>query len=208
MALFNNQVDNTQNWKYLYFNLKGSIFHKLELRNTWIYTVNTENVVLTCGSEEKTENVLLCGTGLLTLDEQCKGYANQNILHPITTVISEKIVDFIPETKLLKGEQIDHITLSKLPNLSYTGQIEKLHELKSISSSIDDINRDIDYNSTKQSIQQVYTYNHYVIFSIIILFIFIVICSKIKTICSQPPPVPVRDYGNMHFDTITKVTEV
>jgi len=72
--------------KYLYFELNGSIFHKLEFKNTWIYTVIKESVVLTCGVDEKTETLELMGTGLLTIKEQCKGYANQNILHPITTV--------------------------------------------------------------------------------------------------------------------------
>jgi len=95
--------------------MKGSIFHKLELSNTWIYAVDTENVVLRCGQEEKSENILVSGTGLLTINEQCKGYANQNILHPVTTVQNSKFVDFIPETKLLKGSQMDNIALSKLP---------------------------------------------------------------------------------------------
>jgi len=64
----------------------GSIFHKLQFRNTWIYTTEKENVVLTCGVDEKTETIELVGTGLLTISEQCKGYASQNILHPVTKV--------------------------------------------------------------------------------------------------------------------------
>ncbi|CAI6373850.1 unnamed protein product [Macrosiphum euphorbiae] len=59
MALFTKQKEKTQMCKYLYFELYGSIFHKLEFKNTWIYTVEHENVVLTCGVDERSENIEL-----------------------------------------------------------------------------------------------------------------------------------------------------
>jgi len=44
---------------YILSYLYGSIFYKLEFRNTWIYTVEKENVVLTCGVHDKTETIEL-----------------------------------------------------------------------------------------------------------------------------------------------------
>jgi len=106
MALFTKQKEKTQMCKYLYFELYGSIFHKLEFKNTWIYTVEHENVVLTCGLDEKSENIELVGTGLLTIEEQCKGYASQNILQPVTSVQNySQLVDIIPETKIITVDQ-------------------------------------------------------------------------------------------------------
>jgi len=53
MALFTKLKENTKMCTYHYFELYESIFHKLEFKNTWIHTVDKENVVLTCGIDEK-----------------------------------------------------------------------------------------------------------------------------------------------------------
>jgi len=81
--------------------------------------------------------------------------------------------------------------------------------LNSISSSLDDINKDIDYQLTKQTVREEHRNYNYVFYGIIILFIFLIVCSFINTIFrnTTPPPVPLRDYNPIHFDTV-KVTEV
>jgi len=208
MALFTKQKENTNMCTYLYFELYGSIFHKLEFKNAWIYTVDKENVVLICGVEENTENIELVGTGLLSLSDQCKGYVNQNILHPVTTVQNSKLIDMIPDTKIITGEQNkeNDMTFNKLV-FRNIGRIEKLHELYSVSSSLDDIHRDIDYQLTKQSVHEVHKMYNFVIYSIIILFVILLSCSMIKKYCTTPSTLPIRDYNPVHFDTI-KVTEI
>jgi len=208
MALFTKQGENTQMCKYLYFELNGSIFHKLEFKNTWIYTVDKENVVLTCGLDEKTETIALTGTGLLAIDDQCKGYASQNILHPVTIIQNSKLIDIIPETKLISLDKFENNVTFKRPVFKTMGKIEKLHDLHSVSSSLDDINRDIDYQITKESVHEVHKNYNYVIYSILIIFVFFVVCSQINKYCKTPLPVPVHDYDPVHFDTIRRVTEV
>ncbi|CAI6374222.1 unnamed protein product [Macrosiphum euphorbiae] len=105
MALFTKLEEKTQMCTYLYFELYGSIFHKLEFKNTWIYTVEQENVVLTCGLDKKTETIELVGAGLLSIEEQRKGYASQNKLQPVTSVQNSKLIDIIPETKIFTEER-------------------------------------------------------------------------------------------------------
>lgn len=83
MALFNRQGENIRMCIYLYYELNGSIFHKLQFKNMWIYTVDKDNVVLTCSTDEKSDTTEIIGTDLLTFDEQCKEYASQNLLHPV-----------------------------------------------------------------------------------------------------------------------------
>ncbi|CAI6356443.1 unnamed protein product [Macrosiphum euphorbiae] len=69
-----------------------------------MYTVEQENV-LKCGVDEKTETIELVGTGLLTIEEQFKGHASQNILQPVTSIQNSKLIDIIPETKIITEEQ-------------------------------------------------------------------------------------------------------
>uniref|UniRef100_A0A2S2NTW6 Envelope fusion protein n=1 Tax=Schizaphis graminum TaxID=13262 RepID=A0A2S2NTW6_SCHGA len=210
MALFTKQQEKTQICEYLYFELLGSIFHKLEFRNTWIYTTEKENVVLTCGVDEKMESIELVGTGLLTLSDQCKGYASQNILHPVTSVQNTQLIDIIPETKIIKeGKNFKQDDISSIPIFKNIKKIEKLHDLNSISSTLDDINKDIDYQLTKQTVREVHKNYNYVFYGIVILFIFLIVCSLINKLFrnTSTPPVPLRDYNPVHFDTI-KVTEV
>jgi len=52
-----NKRKKTKMCKYLYFELHGSIFHKLEFRNIWLFTVEKENLVLTCGVDEISETI-------------------------------------------------------------------------------------------------------------------------------------------------------
>jgi len=147
---------------------------------------------------------------LLSIGEQCKGYASQNILHPVTTVQNSKLIDIIPETKIITGGQnLEQNTTFNVITSRNMGKIEKLHDLNSISSSLDDINRDIDYQLIKQSVREVNRNHNYIFYSIIILFVFLFICAMIKKYCisTTPPPTPLRDYNPVHFDTI-KVTEV
>jgi len=119
-------------------------------------------------------------------------------------------VDIITETKILTGGQNleQNFTFNILTSRNMR-KIEKLHDLNSISSSLDDINRDIDYQLTKQSVREVHRNHNCIFYSIIILFVFMIICTMIKKYCinTAPPPTPLRDYDPIHFDTI-KVTEV
>jgi len=129
MALFTKKKEKTQICEYLYFELLGSIFHKLEFRNTWIYTTEKENVVLTCGVDEKTETIEIIGTGLLTISDQCKGYASQNILHPVTTVHKSHLIDIIPETKIIRVDQnLKQEGVISIPIFKNIRKIEKLHD--------------------------------------------------------------------------------
>jgi len=111
---------------------------------------------------------------LLSIGEQCKGYASQNILHPVTTVQNSKLIDIIPETKIITGGQnFEQNTTFNVITSRNMGKIEKLHDLNSISSSLDDINRDIDYQLTKQSVREVKRNHNYIFYSIIIFFLFV-----------------------------------
>jgi len=120
------------------------------------------------------------GTGLLSISDQCKRYANQNILHPVTTVQNSKLIDIIPETKIITGGQnLENDMAFNKPVFRNIGKIEKLHDLNSISSSLYDINRYIDYQLTKQAVHEVHRNYNYVIYSVIILFVILIICKKI-----------------------------
>lgn len=90
------------------------------------------------------------------------------------------------------------------------GKIEKLHDLNYIiSNSLNDINKDIDYQITKQSVHEVHKNYNYMFYSIVILFVILIVCSMIKKYCivSTPPTVPLRDYNPVLFDAI-RVTDV
>lgn len=54
--------------------------------NTWLYVAVTENVAIKCESEDPL-NIILNGTGQITLNSKCVLYAKQIILHPSQTIV-------------------------------------------------------------------------------------------------------------------------
>ncbi|KAL4119007.1 hypothetical protein QTP88_011880 [Uroleucon formosanum] len=72
--------------KVQFVKITNSIFSRLEHMNTWLYIAVSENVGIKCESEDPL-NLILNGTGKITLNTQCVLYAKQIILHP-----SQKIV--------------------------------------------------------------------------------------------------------------------
>ncbi|KAL4104776.1 hypothetical protein QTP88_020052 [Uroleucon formosanum] len=60
--------------------------HRLESTNTWLYVSVSENVAIKCDNEDP-HNIILNGTGQLTLNPQCVLYAKQTILFPSQTIV-------------------------------------------------------------------------------------------------------------------------
>ncbi|KAL4154100.1 hypothetical protein QTP88_001933 [Uroleucon formosanum] len=54
--------------------------------NTWLYESVSENVAIKCDNEDP-HNIILNGTGQLTLNPQCVLYAKQTILFPSQTIV-------------------------------------------------------------------------------------------------------------------------
>jgi len=117
-------------------------------------------VVITCGEEEKTESIELTGTGLLTLDKTCRGYASHTMLHPVTIVHNLYLKDIIHETKLTRVGEIKDPGTIKI-NFKQLGKIEKLHDLRAVSNTLEDINTDIDNQLAQQSMSRLYNHNNY-----------------------------------------------
>lgn len=216
MASFTNQDDTYSLCKYLYFNLTGSIFHKLEFSNTWIYTVNKENIVITCGDDEKTDTIFLNGTGKLSIREDCKGYASQHILQPVSTIHTTNLVDIIPEIKIKDLGKITIDGASLNFSVNQIKSVEKLQDLNKLSNSLDDINRAIDLQIIKNSMHVFHRkndYMSYVIYVLIIIFVIFVIYVCIMKHCNnkhQPLDNDLQpDFrsGSIHFDNF-RVTQV
>ncbi|KAL4083087.1 hypothetical protein QTP88_028417 [Uroleucon formosanum] len=61
-------------------------FPRLESTNTWLYVSVSENVAIKCANEDP-HNIILNGTGQLTLNPQCVLYAKQTILFLSQTIV-------------------------------------------------------------------------------------------------------------------------
>ena len=78
--------------KVQYVKINNSIFSRLESTNTWLYVSVSENVAIKCVNEDP-HNIILNGTGQITLNPQCVLYAKQTILVP-----SQRLLEFQPKS--------------------------------------------------------------------------------------------------------------
>ncbi|KAL4153932.1 hypothetical protein QTP88_001765 [Uroleucon formosanum] len=78
--------ENSSVCKVQYVKITNSIFSTLESTNTWLYISVSENVAIKCDNEDP-HNIILNGTGQLTLNPQCVLYAKQTILFPSQTIV-------------------------------------------------------------------------------------------------------------------------
>ncbi|KAL4084075.1 hypothetical protein QTP88_029391 [Uroleucon formosanum] len=78
--------ENSSVCKVQYVKITNSIFSRLESTNTWLYVSVSENVAIKCDNEDP-HNIILNGTGQLTLNPQCVVYAKQTILFPSQTIV-------------------------------------------------------------------------------------------------------------------------
>ncbi|KAL4103608.1 hypothetical protein QTP88_018969 [Uroleucon formosanum] len=78
--------ENSSVCKVQYVKITNSIFSRLESTNTWLYVSVSENVAIKCDNEDP-HNIILNGTGQLTLNPQCVLYAKQTILFPSQTIV-------------------------------------------------------------------------------------------------------------------------
>lgn len=68
-----------------YVKITNSIFSHLSNLNAWLYVSINECETMNCKKEDPL-NVFLNGTGKITLDVGCKGYARQTVLIPSQSV--------------------------------------------------------------------------------------------------------------------------
>ncbi|KAL4103589.1 hypothetical protein QTP88_018950 [Uroleucon formosanum] len=78
--------ENSSVCKVQYVKITNSIFSRLESTNTWLYVLVSENVAIKCDNEDP-HNIILNGTGQLTLNPQCVLYAKQTIFFPSQTIV-------------------------------------------------------------------------------------------------------------------------
>ncbi|KAL4119479.1 hypothetical protein QTP88_012286 [Uroleucon formosanum] len=84
-----------------YFDITRSIYHRLKYQNAWIYTIKTtDNVAVSCENRDQAINIQLTGNGVLTLNEDCRGYTPQLVLTPSRHLNSTHYKDLISDDNI------------------------------------------------------------------------------------------------------------
>ncbi|KAL4153163.1 hypothetical protein QTP88_000996 [Uroleucon formosanum] len=143
------------------------------LQHEWLYVTNKDSLFITCDEDKESKNHVLEGSGIISLNETCKGYANRDVL--ITGRLTEKTqyTDFIP-TSVIRNlwEETSNNKFTKTMQ-SHHVRTNQMHDLNEITYTRDQIT---DQNQHHEQIDQLETKVYiYFIFGGVSIIIVIVI---------------------------------
>ncbi|XP_050431449.1 uncharacterized protein LOC126840011 isoform X2 [Adelges cooleyi] len=84
----------------MYFQLETTLFHKLQLKNQWLYATTEEPLVIACDGKKESIAHTINDVGALSLPETCKAYASYDLLIPAALGITKNYTDFVPTTSM------------------------------------------------------------------------------------------------------------
>lgn len=85
--------------KFKYTSIKHGIFHKLMSANSWLYTVNQQNLIITCSNYNQIIRQIY-GTGIISLSEQCSASSAGYHMIPFRTMYSDMDSDVVPNINI------------------------------------------------------------------------------------------------------------
>ncbi|KAL4105010.1 hypothetical protein QTP88_020285 [Uroleucon formosanum] len=137
-----------------YLDITRSIYHRLKYQNAWIYTIKTtDNVAVSCENRDQAINIQLTGNGVLTLNEDCRGYTPQLVLTPSRHLNSTHYKDLISDVGITTNLTIPASLKQKISSgNTHTNSVIKLTDLGQYSKSIEEIEQLIQEEKDKQNI--------------------------------------------------------
>jgi len=162
--------ENSSVCKVQYVKINNSIFSRLESTNTWLYVSVSENVAIKCVNEDP-HNIILNGTGQITLNPQCVLYAKQTILFPSQAIVRNSSQNLYNP---IQSEGLGHLLVTNISqdlfealNFSESHNSIGLEDLSRHSKSLKEIEEMIKVEKNKNYTPK--ESNLYVIISLIII---------------------------------------
>jgi len=114
-----------------------TVFHKLKHKNEWLYVTTRHSPIkilyLSLARKiNKSKNHILAGADIITLKENCRGYANREILIPGRIAGRMQYTDFIPKTvmkELDSNNESSHFTKTMKFHHAKTNQMSDLNDI-------------------------------------------------------------------------------
>lgn len=171
--------------------LERSFWFQLQASNSWLFVLpKPESVTISCTASKnhkKPIDVLLEGTGSLTLNQDCKAYGQSAMLTPKSSYSSETLIDFVPPFDIqidccdeLKEKYNLNITTLKL-NTVFRNTMNHIEDLNVASHRLNDINTMIEQSLHKDKWH--HAFNHYSIITYI--FVTLVILAFCYCLCTR-----------------------
>ncbi|KAE9529151.1 hypothetical protein AGLY_011947 [Aphis glycines] len=85
-----------ENCEIRHVKMATTVLHKLNYKNEWLYVTNKDSLFITCNEDKESKNHILEGSGIISLNETCRGYANRNVLIPGRLSGKTQYTDFVP----------------------------------------------------------------------------------------------------------------
>ena len=93
----------------------GKLWHRLSESNSWLYVINSEEVLtISCKKAKEPFDVKIGGTGILTLHPSCKAFSSSASLMPKRMFSTSVNVHFIPEINFTFKESYDYLNLTEV----------------------------------------------------------------------------------------------
>lgn len=160
-----------------YLDINRSIYHRLKYQNAWIYTIKTtDNVAVSCENRDQAINIQLTGNGVLTLNEDCRGYTPQMVLTPSRHLNSTHYKDLISDVGITTNLTIPTSLKKKISSSNaHTNSVIKLTDLGQYSKSIEEIEQLIQEEKDKQNNKDTTDLHSYLLYIILIIVVGILI---------------------------------
>ncbi|KAL4083915.1 hypothetical protein QTP88_029231 [Uroleucon formosanum] len=154
-----------------YLDITRSIYHRLKYQNAWIYTIKTtDNVAVSCENRDQAINIQLTGNGVLTLNEDCRGYTPQLVLTPSRHLNSTHYKDLISDVGITTNLTIPASLKQKISSgNTHTNSVIKLTDLGQYSKSIEEIEQLIQEEKDKQNSKNTTDFHSYLFYVILII---------------------------------------
>ncbi|KAL4104182.1 hypothetical protein QTP88_019491 [Uroleucon formosanum] len=152
-----------------YLDITRSIYHRLKYQNAWIYTIKTtDNVAVSCENRDQAINIQLTGNGVLTLNEDCRGYTPQLVLTPSRHLNSTHYKDLISDVGITTNLTIPASLKQKISSgNTHTNSVIKLTDLGQYSKSIEEIEQLIQEEKDKQNSKNTTDFHSYLFYNFV-----------------------------------------
>ncbi|KAF0711147.1 Envelope fusion protein, partial [Aphis craccivora] len=175
ISLFKNPDQFPQNFELGVVIISKNIFHKLKYVNTWIYTTTSDTLTITCQGTKEPFIDKIKNQGVIKLNQECRGYANQVVLNPTREIKTKYYINVIPKIGVGNisykiNNSIKEIKIEKFKHRFYSRKLDNVHEM---AYSLDKIENMIDEEILRQSgVEVQHSTNSYMMYAIIGLLVF------------------------------------
>ena len=185
--------------------LKTDIWNKLENKNSWIFVLHqsTTITVICDNNHSNVTNIPLEGEGILSLSDNCKGYAGEIMLIPSKTYYSKIEKNFTPDIDICEticnDDNISKLnsTLINIKNIPHISSLN-VDELKLASFKLEEIENMANQINFKKYIPSSDSLMFYTIITLIVIIVSYIIyrcycpCNSSRTCCKMLPNICVN----------------